>query len=154
MGIGPVHTFSLAEARQRARGFRQQLKDGIDPIEARDTERKAKASERALADAKRMTFKDCAEAFHAFHGDKWKNEKHRAQFKSTLAEYAYPTIGSLAVADVDTGLVLKCIEPIWKTKTETASRVRQRIEKVLSWAAITGAKRALLSSTLKSIKRQ
>jgi len=134
MGIGPVHTFTLAEARERARRLRQQIKDGIDPIEARAKQRRTKE----LEAAKRMTFKECAEAFHAFHGEKWKNHKHRAQFKSTLQEYTYPTIGSLSVADIDTGLVLKCIEPIWKSKTETASRVRQRIEKVLSWATVRG----------------
>jgi integrase len=134
MGIGPVHTFTLAEARERARGIRQQIKDNIDPLAAREADRKA----RMLQEAKRMTFKECAEAFHAFHGEKWKNHKHRAQFKSTLTEYAYPTIGNLSVADIDTGLVLKCIEPIWKSKTETANRVRQRIEKVLSWATVRG----------------
>jgi integrase len=132
LGLGPLHTFSLKEARERARAARQLLHDGIDPIE----DRKAKRAERALAAAKSMSFRDCAETYIAANESAWKNAKHAAQWTATLKTYVYPHIGHLAIADIDTGLVLKCIEPIWREKTETASRVRGRIESVLDWATV------------------
>jgi integrase len=134
MGLGALHTFSLAEARERARKARQQLADGIDPLEARQIER----IQQALLVAKEETFENCVKLFFATHEAKWRNPKHRAQFLSTLKEYAFPVIGRLPVAAIDTGLVLKVIEPIWLTKTETASRVRGRIEAVLDWATVRG----------------
>jgi len=134
MGLGPLHTVSLQEARERARKARGQLLDGIDPLEAR----KAEHTRRALEAAKTISFEDAAVAYFNDHEKKWRNAKHRAQFLSTLQSYAFPTIGRLSVADIDTGLVLKCIEEIWKTKTETASRVRGRIEAVLDWATVRG----------------
>jgi integrase len=132
LGLGPLHTYNLKEARERARDARQLLHSGIDPIE----DRKAKKAERALAAAKSVTFKECAEAYIAANEGAWKNAKHAAQWTATLKTYVYPHIGNLPVASVDTGLVLKCVEPIWKDKTETASRVRGRIESVLDWAAV------------------
>jgi integrase len=134
MGLGPLHTVSLQEARERARKARGQLLDGIDPLEAR----KAEHTRRALEAAKTITFEDAAVAYFNDHEKKWSNAKHRAQFLSTLKAYAFPTIGRLSVADIDTGLVLKSIEEIWRTKTETASRVRGRIEAVLDWATVRG----------------
>ena len=131
-GLGPVHAFNLKEARLRARKVRQLLADGVDPIDNRRAERAA----RALEAAKAMTFKQCAEAYIAANEGAWKNAKHAAQWASTLKTYVYPHIGHLAVADVDTGLVLKCIEPIWRDKTETASRVRGRVESILDWATV------------------
>jgi integrase len=131
-GLGPVHAFNLKEARLRARKVRQLLADGVDPIDNRMAERAA----RALEAAKAMTFKQCAEAYIAANEGAWKNAKHAAQWASTLKTYVYPHIGHLAVADVDTGLVLKCIEPIWRDKTETASRVRGRVESILDWATV------------------
>lgn len=131
-GLGPADTFSLKEARLRARAARQLLHDGVDPIE----HRKAQRAESALEAAKAMNFKECAEAYIAANEHSWKNAKHAAQWTSTLKTYVYPKIGGLPVADIDTGLVLKCIEPIWRDKTETASRVRGRIESVLDWAGV------------------
>jgi integrase len=110
------------------------LADGIDPIEAKRADRAA----RALAESKAITFAEAAQAFFDQHEKKWRNTKHRAQFLSTLKAYAYPKIGRLAVADIDTGQVLKVIEPIWATKTETANRVRGRIEQVLDWCTVRG----------------
>ena len=69
-----------------------------------------------------MTFRQCAEAYLAAHESSWKNAKHRAQWTSTLARYAYPVFGSLPVQAVDIGLVMKVLDPIWQTKTETATR--------------------------------
>ena len=134
MGLGPLHTVSLQEARERARRARGQLLDGIDPLDAR----KAEHARRALDAAKTMNFEGAAIAYFNDHEKKWRNAKHRAQFLSTLQAYAFPTIGRLPVANIDTGLVLKCIEEIWKTKTETASRVRGRIQAVLDWATVRG----------------
>jgi integrase len=138
MGLGPVDDFTLDEARERARKARQLLKDGIDPLEARKAERIRRATEEALTAAKNKTFKEAAEQYFKFHSPKWKNFKHRAQFLSTLKTYAYPTLGKLPVAAIDKTLVLKAVQPIWEDKTETASRVRGRIESVLDFAKVSG----------------
>jgi integrase len=132
MGLGPLHTISLKRARELARQGRELLLAGIDPLEAR---RAAKA-ERALAAARQMTFKQCAHAYFDMNADRWRNAKHRSQFISTLKHYVFPVIGDLPVAAIDVGLVLNILEPIWKTKPETASRVRSRIETVLNWATV------------------
>lgn len=134
MGLGPVDDFTLDEARERARKARQLLKDGIDPIDARIEERAKQTLEKALAAAANVTFKECAEQYYRFHSRKWNNAKHSAQFLSTMKMYAYPALGKLPVAAIDKALVLRAIEPIWYTKTETASRVRGRIEAVLDFA--------------------
>jgi integrase len=134
MGLGPVHTVSLQEARERARKCRLLLLDGIDPVSARQAERAAKA----LEEAKRITFQQAATEYCVQHEAKWRNAKTPAQFLSSLKSYVFPKIGALPVAAIDTGLVLKCIEPIWQTKTETANRTRSRIESVLDWAAVRG----------------
>jgi integrase len=134
MGLGPLHTISLAEARERARECRKLRLDGVDPVEAR----KAKAAEERLAAATAMTFADCAERYIAAHRTGWRNLKHAAQWPSTLQTYAYPVFGSLSVQAIDTALVTKAIEPIWQAKPETASRVRGRIGAVLDWAKVRG----------------
>ena len=133
-GLGPLHTVSLTEARERARKARLQILDGLDPIE----QRKAKRAALELETTRSLTFEQAAQQYFNQHSEKWKNEKHRAQFLSTLQAYAFPIIGRLSVSDIDTGLVLQVIEPIWKSKTETASRVRNRIEAVLDWATVRG----------------
>jgi integrase len=134
MGLGPTADFTLKEARERANKARQLLADGIDPLEHKRSERAAKALEAARA----LIFKEAATQYFNQHESKWKNSKHRAQFLSTLEQYVFPKIGKLSVAAIDTGLVLKCLEPIWADKTETASRVRGRIESVLDWATVRG----------------
>ena len=85
-----------------------------------------------------MTFAQAAQAYFDQHEKSWKNAKHRTQFLSNMATYVYPKIGNLPIGGIDTGLVLKCIEPIWNDKTETASRIRGRIENVLGWATVRG----------------
>jgi integrase len=134
MGLGGFPDVPLAGAREKARAIREQVDMGIDPIEDRRAKRAALAAERAKA----MTFTQCVAAYLDAHSDGWKNAKHRQQWVNTLSTYANPIIGELNVAAVDTGLVLKVLEPIWKTKTETASRLRGRIENVLSWATVRG----------------
>ncbi len=120
----------MAEARDKATACRKLLLEGRDPLADKQAER----GRARLEAAREHTFKECAEKLIASHEAGWRNDKHRQQWKNTLATYAYPVIGDLAVADVDTALVLKVIEPIWMTKAETAGRVRGRIESVLNWA--------------------
>jgi integrase len=134
MGLGSVSTLSLAEARERARECRKILLDGRDPIEVRNAERMQRRTETARA----VTFKACAERYIAAHEASWGNQKHREQWKSTLARYAYPIIGDLSVSAIDTALVVKVIEALWATKPETAARLRGRVESVLNWATVRG----------------
>ena len=134
MGLGPLHTVGLKDARDRAHMARRLLLDGIDPLDARKAERAAQALEAARS----LTFEQAAQQYFEAHEQKWRNAKHRQQFLNTLKAYAFTKIGKFPVAAIDTGLVLKCIEPIWSDKTETASRVRARIEAVMDWATVRG----------------
>jgi hypothetical protein len=134
MGLGSVDLVSLSEARLKTLECRKLHLEGIDPIEVR----KAKRVQAALASAKGMTFKACAEKYIASHKTGWKNDKHAAQWPATLTTYAYPAIGGLAVQNIDIALALKILEPIWATKPETASRLRGRIEVILDWARVHG----------------
>jgi integrase len=137
MGLGPLHAVSLADARSAAEKCRHMCHQDIDPIEAR----RAQRAQAALETAKAITFKECAEAYIEAHKAGWRNAKHADQWTNTLASFAYPAIGDLSVQAVDTPLVLKVLEPIWAVKTETASRVRGRIEAVLDWAMARGYRR-------------
>lgn len=130
MGLGAYPDVSLAEARERAAEARRLLRDGVDPIEAR----KAAKTATAAAVANALTFAQCADAYIGMASAEWKNTKHEAQWRSTLETYAYPVIGKVLARDVTEDHVLKILEPIWQTKTETASRVRGRIEAVLDYA--------------------
>lgn len=138
MGLGPLHAVNLEEARERARKQRQLLLDGIDPREARAADKAAQA----LAAARAITFEAAATHYFKDHEKGWRNAKHRAQFLSTLKAYVFPKIGGLPVAEIDSGLVLRCVQPIWNDKTETASRVRGRIATVLDWAKALGYRSA------------
>lgn len=134
MGFGGWPAVSLADARECAAEARGQLAKGTDPIAAR----LAAAQKARLEAARAVTFKACAEALIGSHEGTWRNPKHRQQWRNTLKTYAYPTIGNTPVADVDTAMVLQIIEPLWHTKTETAKRVRGRIERVLNSAKAKG----------------
>jgi integrase len=133
-GLGSYSDYTLAEAREKARAARKQALEGVDPID----EKRAGRDVLRAADAKRMTFSACVNAYIGAHGDGWRNPKHRQQWENTLETYAGPKIGNLDVALVDTPHLLKVLEPIWKEKTETATRLRGRIESVLSWATVRG----------------
>jgi integrase len=134
MGLGPVHAIPLADARKRAAECRRMRFDGIDPIEVRRGEREQKKVDAA----KSITFDVCAAAYIDAHKAGWKNAKHRDPWPTTLNTYASPVFGPLPVQAVDVGLVMKALEPIWQTKSETASRLRGRIEAVLDWATVRG----------------
>ncbi|MBG6222817.1 integrase arm-type DNA-binding domain-containing protein [Janthinobacterium sp. CAN_S1] len=133
MGLGAVHTVTLAEARGKARDCRALLLDGKDPLETRAADKLSDALDKARA----ITFSQCAAAYIAAHRGSWKNFKHAEQWENTLATYADPFIGELPVAAVDTGMVVKVLSPIWQEKTETATRLRGRIESILDWATVS-----------------
>jgi integrase len=123
MGLGSLATFSLAEARERAREQRQLVAAGIDPIAERD-----KAAARQS-----ITFAKALERY--IRQPRWRNGKHRKQWTSTLQNYA-KSIMPLDVGAIERRQVLAILEPIWWTKNETANRVRGRIEAVLDWAKV------------------
>lgn len=106
---------------------------GRNPIAARHETNTALA----LSQARLITFDQCAAAYIDAYRSSWKNLKHAAQWESTLATYASPLIGALPVDAVDTDLVVKVLSPIWRGKTETATRLRARIENILDWAAVS-----------------
>ncbi len=134
MGLGPVHTIGLSEARDKARDCRKLVLEGVDPLESKQAARKAKKAEAAKA----ITFEKCAEKYIAANRAGWSNAKHADQWSATLSTYVFPIIGNLAVSEIETGHVTKILEPIWTAKPETASRVRGRIEAVLSYATTHG----------------
>ena len=133
-GLGPFITVSLADARQRAEVIRKQLLDGIDPREVQRAEKEAAA----VAQANSISFDDATAAYIKSHQAGWKSDKHAAQWQATLSTYASPVFGKLPVSAIDTGMVMRVLEPIWASKNETAHRVRGRIEAVLSWAKVRG----------------
>ena len=134
IGLGSFPTVTLAEAREKAREHRALLAQGGDPVAARRAAQSATAAERQA----QQTFSTVASQYIAQHETSWKNEKHAAQWQSTLQTYADPVIGKLFVRDVTPAHVIKVLEPIWATKTETATRVRSRVELVLDFAAARG----------------
>lgn len=134
MGLGATHTVGLSEARSKAKEQRLLLLDGKNPLEVR----KGARTLEALEQARMVTFDHCAASYIAAHRASWRNAKHAGQWEATLATYASPVIGALPVAAVDTGLIMKVLGPIWNTKTETASRLRGRIESILGWATTSG----------------
>jgi len=138
MGLGDLEQVSLKDARKLAQAQRLIVIEGRDPIEERKARKLALVAEREAQKAKATTFKQAAEAYIKANQAGWKSAKHASQWEATLETYAYPTIGSLPVALVDRNHVMKILEPIWTTKTETASRVRGRIEKILDRAKAMG----------------
>jgi len=133
IGLGAYPEVTLGTARERAREAKEMIRQGIDPIEQR------KAAREALrASADRMTFAKAVELYLAAKLAEFRNEKHRKQWRATLDTYAVPVIGSKPVADLTVQDLVATLEPIWNTKNETASRLRGRIENVLSWATVQG----------------
>jgi len=133
MGLGSLDDITLVEAREGAAAARKLHHDGVDPIEARESARTA----RQLEATKAMTFDQCAEAYIAAHRPSWRSDRHLKQWNESR-EYVRPVLGRLPVQQIDTGLVLKILQPIWQTKAVSASRTRQRIESILDWASASG----------------
>jgi len=130
MGLGGYPDVTVAGAREAAREARAKAKMGVDPIEDAKAARSALAASRTAA----KTFRQCATAYVSAHKSSWKNAKHAQQWTNTLKTYAYPVMGEMLVRDIALPQVLSVLEPIWSTKTETATRLRGRIEAVLDWA--------------------
>jgi integrase len=137
MGLGSVLAVSLAQARKAAAEYRDMVKAGTDPIDARGAKRTEQAAERQKARGV-LTFDQCAEAYIAAHRHEWRNAKHGAQWVATLKEYASPHFGSIPVSRIDTADILRALTPIWTDRTSTAARLRGRVEKVLDWAKVAG----------------
>lgn len=134
IGLGGFPDVSLARAREKAREVKDQIKEGIDPVQ----QRKAARAALMVAQAKELSFKEAATQCHKAREAAFRNAKHRKDWLSSLERYVFPVFGSLPVAEVDLPHILKALEPIWKVRTETATRVRQRIEAVLAWATVSG----------------
>lgn len=134
IGLGGFPGVTLAQARDKARDARAKIESGIDPVEER------KAAKAALVAAQRrgMTFAKAVEKCLEAKLDAFRNAKHRQQWENTLATYATPDLGKMLVQDITTQDVLRVLQPLWTDKTETASRLRGRIETVLSWATVAG----------------
>jgi integrase len=133
MGLGSASEFTLKEARERARAARQLLADGIDPL----TQKRAAKEAARLAEQRRLTFGEAAQRYFDQNESKWRSASHREQFLSSLRAFASALAG-MDVTAIGTADVLRVLDPIWKTKTETASRVRNRIEAVIDWAVVRG----------------
>lgn len=145
MGLGSLENFGLSEARQRAAAQRAKVKDPLNPIDP--IEEREKARDQASAKAKkRTTFKQAAERYIESKQAEWSNDKHRKQWASTLEKWVYPLIGNLPTELIETSHILKVLQQdvkgkdgsiegsFWNKRTETASRVRERMEAVLGWA--------------------
>lgn len=129
LGLGSAKVRSLPNAREVAAKYRLQVLDGIDPKDQRDNEKASAAATRAM----RITFREAVEQCIAAKEAEWRNSKHAQQWRNTLATYALPLLGPMYVDQINTPLVCQVLQPIWKSKTETATRVRQRIEVVFDW---------------------
>jgi integrase len=134
MGLGGLAKIGLGDARKKAAAQRLLLVDKIDPLERREAQNSAKKVEGARS----MTFAQCAKAYIDSHTAGWRNAKHAQQWTNTLSTYVNPQFGSVSVGDVDVAMLMKVLEPLWTTKSETAGRVRGRIEAVLDWAKARG----------------
>ncbi|MFM0155639.1 integrase arm-type DNA-binding domain-containing protein [Paraburkholderia sediminicola] len=134
IGLGAYPGVSLKEAQEKAQAKRDEIASGIDPVLAR----KEAASRLRSNQAMETTFEDAARRFIKAKSPEWSNVKHASQWEYTLREYAYPIIGKMHVRHVTRAHIVEILDPIWTTKTETASRVRGRLESVLDWARVTG----------------
>jgi integrase len=133
MGLGSAATFTLKEARDRARLQRQLLADRIDPLVGK---RAAEEAARAVA-ARKLSFREASERYFDQHAGRWR-PSHRDLFLTTLKAHAFPVLGDMDVAAIDTAEILRALEPIWKSKSVTADRTRSRIEQVIGWAVVRG----------------
>ena len=134
MGLGGFPTVTLAQARDKAREARAKIEQGIDPL----AERKAARSALQAAARRGLTFKEAMNRYLDAKMEAFSNAKHKAQWRATLQTYAEPELGAMLVQDIQVHDVLKVLHPLWSERTETATRLRGRIEAVLSWATVSG----------------
>ena len=138
LGAAGLGGISLAAARDARDALRIKVKAGTDPLEERQRRAADAIAEAQMAKVAGITFRSVSEIYMESNWKSWRNDKHRHQWKSTMATYVYPVIGDLPVAEVSTNHVLQILEPIWRSKAETASRVRGRIETILDAAKARG----------------
>jgi integrase len=136
LGLGSLDTIGLAKAREKAKNARELRLDGKDPLAEKKAQRAAAAAERARA----MTFDECRDAYVTAHRAAWRSAKVARQWTQSLEDHISPALGKLLVKDIDSGLILKALEPLWTTKAVTAGRLRERIENILDWATARGAR--------------
>ena len=136
MGLGPLSRVSLGEARKLAAGYRDMVKDLIDPILARREQQRRQLLD--ISSEANVTFREAAEAFIHAQEPQWRNRKHVQQWGNTLGTYAYPVIGEVRVRDIDTAMIVRILQPIWTKKAETARRVRGRIKAILDAETVLG----------------
>jgi integrase len=134
IGLGGFPTVTLAQARDKAREARDRIERGLDPV----AERQAAKAALIAASGRGLTFEKAVDSYLKAKLDAFKNAKHRQQWENTLSQYALPVLGKMMVQDIDVRDVLRVLQPLWHEKTETASRLRGRIESVLSWATVAG----------------
>jgi integrase len=134
IGLGGFPDVTLAQARERARDAKDAIRRGVDPIE----ERKAARASLVAARRRGLLFKDAVDQYLVAKLEGFRNEKHRYQWRATLETYAVPTMGEMLVAEITVQDVHLALGQIWTTKTETATRLRGRIEAVLDWAKVSG----------------
>ena len=156
LGLGPLHLVSLAEARERNRAVRLQMRNGVDPI----TAKREQVVATKVAAAKSLPFAECVSRYHAAHRDTW-CAKHARDWLDLLTKYALPVLGELPASAIDTALIMNVLEPAWGRNRVTASRVRARLEAVLDWAKVQGFRegenparwRGHLNKLLATVKR-
>ena len=136
MGLGPLSRVSLGEARKLAAGYRDMVRDLIDPILARREQQRRQLLD--ISPDANVTFREATEAFIRAHEVQWRNRKHIQQWGNTLKTYAYPVIGDVRVRDIDTAMIVRILQPIWTKKAETAHRVRDRIKAILDAETVLG----------------
>jgi len=136
MSLGPLRATPLAGARKLAADLVAKVHDPLAPVDPIQEAHQKRQKEKA-AEVAHRTFKQCAEMFIESKRHGWKNAKHAAQWESTLNTYVYPVIGDMPVGQIDTPHIVSVLEPIWNVKSETASRIRSRMENVLSWATVS-----------------
>lgn len=134
IGLGGLPEVSLASARDKAKSVKYIIEAGSDPVE----ERQARRRKLAEAARRKITFQEAARRYHAAKKAEFKNEKHSKQWISSLEQNVYPVLGKIPVSDIELAHIVDVLTPLWTTKTETASRLRQRIEAVLSWSTVSG----------------
>jgi len=134
IGLGSYPTVTLAQARETARETRELVRQGIDPVAHKRATRAALAAQHARG----MTFTKAMEKFLAVKLAEFDNDKHRKQWRASLDAYAVPVLGAMLVDQIAVQDVRRALAPIWTDKTETASRLRGRIEAVLAWATVNG----------------
>jgi integrase len=127
MGLGPYPLVSLSEARDKAMAQRRLLLEGIDPIAARDAKQPVRDP---------ITFAAAAHQYIAGHEKGWKSADHARQWRNSLDRYVLPALGERPISAIDTHDVLTIVEPLWQHKTETATRVLNRMSLILDWAAV------------------